>query len=224
MKSLMTIIILSVFTFFSCSKDSSNNDEGRNEICYKFIDKETNIPIQGLGVFMSIERPLSGVGYDIRQITDLNGEICFTPSSSLGDVLHFEIQENTDQLYWSPFCMFLNWPHPDGSDFNTSRSFYLSPTAYIRFHIQSFTPENNDDNLHILYNFLEIQTGDLPYHCPDGIILNEIQSDTVIIKNTRAGSNAVVWNKYINNNSINSGEQDINISTADTLDVEINHQ
>ena len=218
MKSLMIILIFSVFTFLSCSKDSSNNAEGRNEICYKFIDKETNLPIQGLGISMHIERN-NGASSDLvlQGSTDENGNICEYTSSSLGGVTSFLIQNPTDELYWSPLC---HIPHGESVDY-PSTTFYLSPTAYIKFHIQSFIPENNNDHLYIQYNFLQAAT---IYSCFDGEILNEIQSDTIIIRNTRAGSNTIFWEKYINNNIVSSNEQSINIAAGDTLDIEIIHQ
>ena len=217
---IYTLAIIYSIILLSCSKDSSNNDEGSNEICYKFIDKETNFPIQGLGILMHIERN-NGASADLtlQGSTDENGNICKYTSSSLGNITDFLIQNPTNQLYWTPLCPI---PHGESVEY-PGTSFYLSPTAYIRFHIQSFYPQNDIDYLYIRYNFLEFQAVHTII-CLDGMQLNEIQSDTIIIKHTRAGSNKIWWTKYMNDNIINSDEQNISIATGDTLDVEIIHQ
>ena len=202
--------ILVLFVVFNCSWEDKVNDSNDREYittCYKFVNKSTGAPIEGLSILIHYGNPpiLSSQG-----ITDSEGVWCFDHwNDHLGGQPYTYLH---DQRYLNfPISLPMN---------GTMNRVELLPYSRIRFHIVNVEPTDESDLLEILVRF------DISDISSEGHS-NQFEGDDVdIYYNSKAnkGVNTIEWKVYTAGNLVGSYRDEVRIwNYGDTVEYDIEY-
>lgn len=209
--------IITICTFFLISCSDSTDGEKEREIystCYQFLEKGTNIPIEGLSIIIHSSRP-SGVDRVDQGITDESGNYCIEHYDPLGSINIFKVMsivvEGSDGTpYLTSNC---GIPYKIDVPVPIQSIIKLDPISYIKFHIKKESPIETVDEMFVSLSFDD---------CGSNVLwIQGKEIDSTFVEISRAGSNKIEWSTRLNGIEVQKKSKNIIGVKKDTLFFEI---